>query len=702
MATKVASTKAPSPDIGRVTVTVLKGRELIAADTFGKSDPYCTLVCRPSSWELVKTQVVRSTVSPEWNESFSFESPDPEHDYIEINVFDYDKLGKHDHLGVVAVPVSAVMRRTDGAFERWFSLLPSLVPGKPVLKSHGDLRIRLEYSGPKSASAMYESEQQLTPMPSTLEFLTRWPGWVAFASCVVAYAGGAFGFSSLLTALVAYAIFHFGIGQLMTPLVSLRARQLVAESERRAAMLGDAESVEWMNELLSKVWANFDEVIEENIKFQVDAQLAYYKPASLAELSVTEVSLGVRPPKLSKFKLFDTRNPTDLHWNLRMLWASDLSIEVTARAGKVPLKAVISNLSLDAVLSIRADLMPNEYPYAHIVKLQLLQDPNIQASVRALSGPNLMLVGYLERVINDTVSDLMVFPKYLELNIKDIMCPPPDGASGVSTVDMTTGESHAQHVVHSAKDAGLKVGKAASDVGGSVRDGTTLVVGGIGKGLKKAGGAFTKGKGGGKSAAADGNSSSGSDESDSDDVDAPPRKAKAKKGGRRGKAATAGSDSTSSSDSESGDGFMSKMKSAFTRSDSSSDDEAGTAAAGADDESEGGFGNKFKSAFGIGKKKGAGATSPKGTPSKQRPVAVAADAVTTSSGASNAKVATPRCDRCGKEATMTVTDEEGTSAAMCAACHAIVEREAAELGAPSTKSTSSTKKSKKSKKSSKA
>ena len=695
MATKITGDKPPAEDVGRVTVTVIKGRELIAADTFGKSDPYCTLVCRPSSWELVKTQVVRSTVTPEWNETFCFETPDPEHDYIEINVFDYDKLGKHDHLGVVAVPVSAVMRRSDASFERWFSLLPSLVPGVPVIKSHGDLRIRLEYSGPKSASAMYESEQQLTPMPSTLEFAMRWPGWVAFASCVVAYVMGSYGYSTLLTAAVAYGIFHFGLAQLLGPLVSLHARQLVAESERRSAMLGDAESVEWLNQLLSKVWANFDEVIEENIKFQVDAQLEYYKPASLSELSVTEVSLGVRPPKLSKFKLFDTRNPTDLHWNLRMLWASDLSIEVTARAGKVPLKAVISNLSLDAVLSIRADLMPNEYPYAHIVKLQLLQDPNIQASVRALSGPNLMLVGYLERVINDTVSDLMVFPKYLELNIKDIMCPPEDGASGVSTVDMTTGESHTQHVVHTAKDATQKVGKVASDVGGSVRDGTTLVVGGIGKGLKKAGGAFSKGKGNKGAARAADSSSSSSDESDSDDVDAPPRKTKtAKKGARRAKA----EESSSSSDSESGDGFMSKMKSAFTRSDSSSDDEAPAAAHADEEESEGGFGNKFKHAFGLGKKKAPGATSPKGTPSKQRPVAVAADAVTSSAGAAIGKVTTPKCDRCGKDASMTVTDEEGASAAMCEACHDVVEREAAELRV----SAKTTKKTKKSKKSSKA
>lgn len=72
-------------------------------DITGTSDPFCKLVYLGKSQ---KTNVVRETLDPEWNESFDFEyNPDAS---MLIEVYDWDLVGSNDYMGSVTISMASV------------------------------------------------------------------------------------------------------------------------------------------------------------------------------------------------------------------------------------------------------------------------------------------------------------------------------------------------------------------------------------------------------------------------------------------------------------------------------------------------------------------------------------------------------------------------------------------------------------------
>lgn len=55
-------------DMGNLTVTLVRAKNLIAADRGGASDPY--VVFKLNGKEVHKSEVVKKTVNPEYNETF--------------------------------------------------------------------------------------------------------------------------------------------------------------------------------------------------------------------------------------------------------------------------------------------------------------------------------------------------------------------------------------------------------------------------------------------------------------------------------------------------------------------------------------------------------------------------------------------------------------------------------------------------------
>lgn len=98
------------PEGPYVKVNVICAKELAAADTNGKSDPFVKLslvncVTKKSS-VVFKTQTVKMTLSPSWNESFVFPLGKDENIQqlrLVLQVFDWDSFGKDDELGEVVM-----------------------------------------------------------------------------------------------------------------------------------------------------------------------------------------------------------------------------------------------------------------------------------------------------------------------------------------------------------------------------------------------------------------------------------------------------------------------------------------------------------------------------------------------------------------------------------------------------------------------
>ncbi|KAK9760693.1 hypothetical protein K7432_015003, partial [Basidiobolus ranarum] len=85
---------------GTLEVTVVSARELRNVETFGKVDPFVTLTVDKKHSH--KTQVVKNSRAPSWQEHFSFDVPDG-YSNLHLECYDYDYLKANDFIGAVVI-----------------------------------------------------------------------------------------------------------------------------------------------------------------------------------------------------------------------------------------------------------------------------------------------------------------------------------------------------------------------------------------------------------------------------------------------------------------------------------------------------------------------------------------------------------------------------------------------------------------------
>eukprot|EP00062_Callorhinchus_milii_P010625 gi/632955816/ref/XP_007893651.1/ PREDICTED: synaptotagmin-10 [Callorhinchus milii] len=92
------------PTAGRMTLTVIKCRNLKAMDITGVSDPYVkiSLICDGRRLKKRKTTIKKNTLNPVYNEAMIFDIPPEsmEHVSLLIAVMDYDRVGHNEIIGV--------------------------------------------------------------------------------------------------------------------------------------------------------------------------------------------------------------------------------------------------------------------------------------------------------------------------------------------------------------------------------------------------------------------------------------------------------------------------------------------------------------------------------------------------------------------------------------------------------------------------
>ncbi|KAJ7406739.1 Synaptotagmin-6 [Pitangus sulphuratus] len=106
------------PTAGRLTLTVIKCRNLKAMDITGYSDPYVkvSLLCDGRRLKKKKTTIKKNTLNPTYNEAIIFDIPPENMDQVSllISVMDYDRLDKRED-------VSAESRGGQERGNRWDS-----------------------------------------------------------------------------------------------------------------------------------------------------------------------------------------------------------------------------------------------------------------------------------------------------------------------------------------------------------------------------------------------------------------------------------------------------------------------------------------------------------------------------------------------------------------------------------------------------
>ncbi|XP_039138470.1 synaptotagmin-2-like [Dioscorea cayenensis subsp. rotundata] len=97
--------KAFQKPVGILLVNVVRAQKLKKKDLMGKSDPYVKIKLTEDKLPSKKTTVKRSNLNPEWNEEFKLVVKDPQSQALEISVYDWEQVGKHDKMGMNVVPL---------------------------------------------------------------------------------------------------------------------------------------------------------------------------------------------------------------------------------------------------------------------------------------------------------------------------------------------------------------------------------------------------------------------------------------------------------------------------------------------------------------------------------------------------------------------------------------------------------------------
>jgi len=89
----------------RLQMRIIEARGIKAGDIGGTSDPFVEMRVRGTTF-VQKTNVVKKTVNPFWNEDFNLYVNNIEQDFLDIKVYDFNSITNNELLGEIEFPVA--------------------------------------------------------------------------------------------------------------------------------------------------------------------------------------------------------------------------------------------------------------------------------------------------------------------------------------------------------------------------------------------------------------------------------------------------------------------------------------------------------------------------------------------------------------------------------------------------------------------
>ncbi|KAI4346323.1 hypothetical protein L6164_007230 [Bauhinia variegata] len=137
------STVAIKRPVGILHVTLVRATKLLKMDLLGTSDPYVKLSLTGDKLPAKKTTVKRKNLNPEWNEKFKLVVKDPQSQVLQLQVYDWDKVGGHDRLGMQLIPLKLLAPYETKPFT--LDLLKDTNIEHPNKKHRGQIMVELTF-----------------------------------------------------------------------------------------------------------------------------------------------------------------------------------------------------------------------------------------------------------------------------------------------------------------------------------------------------------------------------------------------------------------------------------------------------------------------------------------------------------------------------------------------------------------------------
>ncbi|CAI4047638.1 Tcb3p SKDI_13G0660 [Saccharomyces kudriavzevii IFO 1802] len=229
------------------------------------------------------------------------------------------------------------------------------------------------------------------------------------------------------------------------------------------------ESTTWLNSFLSKFWVLYMPVLSQQVKDNVNPQLAGVAPGyGIDALAIDEFTLGSKAPSIKGIKSYTKtgKNTVEMDWSFAFT-PSDVS-DMTATEAREKINPKIS-LGVTLGKSFVSKTMPilvedinvagkmrikvefgKVFPNIKIVALQLLEPPLIDFALKPIGGDTLGLdvmsflpglKSFVKNIINSNIGPMLFPPNHLDINVEDIMAAQSKEAIGVLAVTIASADS---------------------------------------------------------------------------------------------------------------------------------------------------------------------------------------------------------------------------------------------------------------------
>ncbi|KAK1370461.1 hypothetical protein POM88_036553 [Heracleum sosnowskyi] len=95
--------------VGLLQAKVLRAEKLLNMDLLSTSDPYVKLSLSGERLPAKTTSIKMNNLNPEWNEEFKLTVKDPQSQVLQIHVYDWEKVGRPDKLGMQLIPLKLLV-----------------------------------------------------------------------------------------------------------------------------------------------------------------------------------------------------------------------------------------------------------------------------------------------------------------------------------------------------------------------------------------------------------------------------------------------------------------------------------------------------------------------------------------------------------------------------------------------------------------
>ncbi|CAA0822769.1 Synaptotagmin-5 [Striga hermonthica] len=203
--------------------------------------------------------------------------------------------------------------------------------------------------------------------------------------------------------LVGYVVgFALGFG-----LIVGFARYQNSRSKRRTDLLN------WLNHQIDKIWPYVDEAASEIIRNSVEPILEQYRPAILASLKFSKLTLGTVAPQFTGVSILDG-DPNEIIMELDLQWDGNPNIvlDIKTRVG-VALPIQVKNIGFTGVFRLIFKPLVDEFPCFGAVCYSLREKRNLDFTLKVIGGDISAIPGIsdaLEDTIRDAVEDSITWP----------------------------------------------------------------------------------------------------------------------------------------------------------------------------------------------------------------------------------------------------------------------------------------------------